>query len=143
MTFLTRASRMFPELSSNIMDIFDEGRDWGNGWTTRLPAANVTESDKAFNLELAAPGLEKQDFNLSIDNQQLTVSCEKEEKSESKDKQYTRREFSYRSFSRSFMLPDTVDADKIKGSYKDGVLKIELPKKETAIRTPRKQISVG
>lgn len=134
---------MFPELSSNLMDIFDEGRDWGNGWTTRLPAANVTESDKAFNLELAAPGLEKQDFNLSIDNQQLTVSCEKEEKSESKDKQYTRREFSYRSFSRSFMLPDTVDADKIKGSYKDGVLKIELPKKETAIRTPRKQISVG
>ena len=143
MTLLTRASRMFPEFSSSLMDFFNEDRDLGNGWTTKLPAANITESDKAFNLELAAPGLEKGDFDLSVDNQQLTVSCEKEDKSETKDEQYTRKEFNYRSFSRSFVLPEVVDAEKIKASYKEGVLKIELPKKETAIKAPKKQISVG
>ena len=143
MTLLTRASRMFPEFSSNLTDLFNEGHEWGNGWTTKLPAANIAESDKAFNIELAAPGLEKGDFDLSIDNQLLNISCEKEEKSESKDEQYTRKEFSYRSFNRSFRLPEVVDAEKIKASYKDGVLKIELPKKETAIKAPKKQISVG
>ena len=143
MTLLTRASRMFPEFPSGLMDFFSEGRDWGNGWTSKLPAVNITESDKAFNLELAAPGLEKKDFNLSIDNQQLTVSCEKEEKTETEEEQYTRKEFSYRSFTRSFTLPDSVEAEKIKAAYKDGVLRIELPKKETTVKTPRKQISVG
>jgi len=143
MTLLTKASRMFPEFPSGLMDFFNEGRDWGNGWTSKLPAVNITESDKVFNLELAAPGLEKKDFNLTIDNQQLTISCEKEEQSESKKEQYTRKEFSYQSFSRSFILPDSVDAEKIKASYKEGVLKVELPKKETAIKAPRKQISVG
>ncbi len=134
---------MFPDFPSSLMDFFNEGRDWGNGWTNKLPAANITEGDKAFNLELAAPGLEKEDFDLSIDNQLLTVSCQKEEQSESKDKQYTRKEFSYRSFSRSFVLPESVDAEKINASYRDGVLNIELPKKETALKQPRKQISVG
>ena len=143
MTLLTRASRMFPDFSSNLMDIFNEGKDWGNGWTSKLPAANITESDNAFNLELAAPGLEKEDFDLSIDNQHLTISCQKEEKTESTEEKYTRKEFSYQSFSRSFMLPDSVDAEKISAAYKDGVLKVELPKKETAIKTPKKQISVG
>jgi HSP20 family protein len=125
------------------MDFFNEGRELGNGWTSKLPAVNITESDKAFGLELAAPGLEKGDFNLSVDNQQLTISCEKEEKSESKEEQFTRKEFSYQSFSRSFMLPDSVDAEKIKASYRDGVLKVAIPKKETIVKAPRKQISVG
>ena len=134
---------MLPEFPSGLMDFFNENRDWGNGWSSKMPAANITESDKAFYLELAAPGLEKRDFNLSIDNQQLTISCEKEEKSESKQEHYTRKEFSYQSFSRSFMLPDSIDAEKIKASYKEGVLKIDLPKKVSAVKTPRKQISVG
>jgi HSP20 family protein len=114
MTLLTRASQMFPDFSTSLMGFFNEDRDWGNGWTSKLPAANITESDKAFNIELAAPGLDKDDFELTIDNQQLTISCEKHEENESKKDQYSRKEFSYESFRRSFMLPDTVNADKIK-----------------------------
>jgi HSP20 family protein len=143
MTLLTRASQMFPDFSSSLMDLFNEDRDWGNGWTSKLPAANITESEKAFNIELAAPGLGKDDFNLTIDNQQLSIGCEKEEKKESKKDQYSRKEFSYESFRRSFMLPESVNADKIKAVYKDGVLTVELPKKETTIKTPMKKISVG
>ncbi len=143
MTLLTRASQMFPDFSSSLMDFFNEDRDWGNGWTSRLPAANITESEKTFNIELAAPGLGKDDFNLTIDNQQLSIGCEKEEKKESKKDQYSRKEFSYESFRRSFMLPESVNADKIKAVYKDGVLTVELPKKETTIKTPMKKISVG
>jgi HSP20 family protein len=134
---------MVPDLSSSLMDFFNEGRDWGNGWNTRLPATNITEGDKAYYLEIAAPGLQKDDFNLSVDNQQLTISCQREEKSESKEEQYTRREFNYSSFTRSFVLPESVNSDRIKASYKDGVLKIEIPKKEATIKTPRKQISVS
>ncbi len=143
MTLLTRTSQMFPDLSTGLMGFFNEDRDWGNGWTSKLPAANITENDKAFNIELAAPGLDKDDFELTIDNQQLTISCEKQEENESKKDQYYRKEFSYESFRRSFMLPDTVNADKIKAAYKDGVLTVELPKKEMAIKSPRKQISVS
>lgn len=143
MTLLTRASQMFPDLSTGLMGFFNEDPDWGNGWTSKLPAVNITERDKAFNIELAAPGLDKDDFELTIDNQQLTISCEKQEENESKKDQYYRKEFSYESFRRSFMLPDTVNADKIKAAYKDGVLTVELPKKEMAIKSPRKQISVS
>ncbi len=140
---LLRASRMFPDFSSSLTDFFNESHDWGNGWTTKLPAANIAESDKAINIELAAPGLDKEDFDLSVDNQILSISCDKEEKSEIKEEQYTRKEFSYRSFSRSFRLPNIINTEKIKASYQDGVLKIELPKKDTAIKAPKKQISVG
>ncbi len=143
MRLLTRASQMFPDFSSSLMDLFNEDRDWGNGWASKLPAANITENDKAFSLELAAPGLDKDDFDLAIDNQQLTISCEKQKDQESKTDQYTRKEFSYESFRRSFMLPETVNADKIKAVYKNGVLTVELPKKETSIKIPKKQISVG
>ena len=143
MTLLTRASQMFPDFNSSLTDFFNEDQDWGNGWKSRLPAANITESDKAFSIELAAPGLGKDDFNLTIDNQQLSIGCEKEEKKESKKDQYSRKEFSYESFKRSFMLPETVNPDKIKAAYKDGVLTVELPKKEATIITPRKKISVG
>jgi HSP20 family protein len=143
MTLLTKASRMFPDFSSNLMDFFNEDRDWGNGWTSKVPAANITEHEKSFSLDLAAPGLEKDDFEITIDNQQLTISCEKEHKTEETKDEYTRKEFSYESFSRSFVLPDSVNSDGIEASYKDGVLTVELPKKETAIKMPRKQISVG
>ncbi|WP_020530975.1 Hsp20/alpha crystallin family protein [Flexithrix dorotheae] len=97
-----------------------------------IPAVNIQENDKEFNIELAAPGLDKKDFKIEIDHGVLTISTEKENKVEEKDKagNYTRREFSYHSFRRSFQLPDTVNADDIKAGYDNGLLNITLPKRE-------------
>ena len=105
------------------------------------PAVNIQENEKQFTLELAAPGLKKDDFNINLDNQVLTISKEaKEQKEEVKDN-YTRKEFVYNSFSRSFRLPKIILADKIKADYKDGILTLSLPKDEKATLT--RQISVN
>ena len=105
------------------------------------PAVNILEDEKQFTLELAAPGLKKDDFNINLDNNTLTISKEsKEEKEEVKDN-YTRKEFVYNSFSRSFRLPKFILAEKIKAEYKDGILKVSLPKDEKATLT--RQISVN
>ena len=108
-------------------DIFDSAKRSsfiGNS----LPAVNVKETDKGFELEVAAPGMKKEDFKIELDNNMLGISSEtKAEKTEDKDK-YTRREFSYSSFRRTFTLPKNVDAEKIMANYEDGVLKIEIPR---------------
>ena len=142
MTLLTRVSHLFPEFPGNLGNIFSDDRQWGNGWTLKVPAANITENDKEFNLELAVPGMKKEDFKIGIENQQLNISCEQKENKETNDEQYTLREFSYESFNRSFMLPESVNAEGIKANYAEGVLKIVLPKKELAKIAPKKQIKV-
>ena len=83
-----------------------------------VPAVNINETDKEFELELAAPGLKKNDFKVNIDRNVLTVSTEKKEEKEEKDKNFTRKEFSYHSFSRSFTLPESVNQEKIDAKYK-------------------------
>lgn len=98
-----------------------------------VPAVNINETDKEFELELAAPGLKKNDFKVNIDRNVLTVSTEKKEEKEEKDKNFTRKEFSYHTFSRSFTLPESVNQDKIDAKYTDGVLKLVLPKKDEVI----------
>jgi HSP20 family protein len=98
-----------------------------------VPAVNINETDKEFELELAAPGLKKNDFKVNIDRNVLTVSTEKKEEKEEKDKNFTRKEFSYHSFSRSFTLPESVNQEKIDAKYTDGVLKLVLPKKDEVI----------
>lgn len=111
-----------------------------------LPAVNVKETNSAFELELAVPGMKKEDFRIELDNDTLTISCEKENANEEKDKEgnYTRREFSYQSFSRSFRVPEnTVLADKISANYKDGILCITVPKSEQSISKAPKQIKVS
>lgn len=142
MTMLTRVSPLFPEFPGSLGDFFSEDREWGNGWILRVPAANITENDEEFDVELAVPGLKKEDFKIAIENQQLTISCVQKEKKETKNEQYTRREYSYESFNRSFILPEAVNADNISANYADGVLKIVLPKKELAKIEPKKQIKV-
>ena len=111
MTLLTKAHQLLPGFSTSFMDFFNEDRNWGNGWTTKVPAANITEHEKEFHLELAAPGLEKDDFQITIDNGQLSISCEKQQENESKGDQYSRKEFSYESFKRSFVLPESVNSE--------------------------------
>lgn len=96
-----------------------------------LPAMNVREEEKEFMVELAAPGLKKEDFNIILDNGILTVSAEKENRKEEEKEGFINREFSYDSFMRSVSIPESVDEDKeISAKYEDGVLKLKLFKKE-------------
>jgi HSP20 family protein len=108
-----------------------------------VPEANILETEKEFKVELAAPGLEKKDFQIEIDNNLLKISVEKEEKKEENKENYHRREFCYNSFYRSFTLPDNLMADKINATYTDGVLHIHMPKKEPVVAKATKQIKVG
>lgn len=107
------------------------------------PKVNIREDDDNYYVEVAAPGMKKEDFNLSLDNDVLTISSEIKEEKENRNGNYTRREFSYSSFSRSFTLPELAEADKIEAKYKDGILNIIMPKKEEAKRKPVKTIKIS
>lgn len=104
---------------------------------TRVPAVNITESDRGFKIELAAPGLKKSDFKINVDKNVMSISVEKTEEKTDESNVYSKKEFSYTSFSRSFTLPDTVDYSNIDASYQDGVLAIAIGKKEEAIVAKR------
>jgi HSP20 family protein len=133
------------------------GRDmndfFGQTALQNVPAVNVVEHADGFRIEVAAPGLKKEDFKLNLNHNNLTISAYQEEKqeqpaSDSKDGQsgqerYARREFSYTSFQRTFMLPSSVDADQIQATYEEGVLKIAIPKREEAKVKPPRQIEIG
>jgi HSP20 family protein len=107
-----------------------------------MPAVNVNESDSKFEIEVAAPGLTKKDFNITVDNGVLTISSEREEEKEDKKKDYTRREFSYSAFSRSFTMPENVNQEDIKASYEDGILRLHVAKKDLEKIKSRKAIEV-
>ena len=112
---------------------------------TSLPAVNVKEDDNEFMIEVAAPGMRKDDFKVHLDNGRLTISSErKEEKTEGEKDNYTRKEFSYQSFQRTFNVPaEVVDGDKIHAKYADGILHISLPKREEIKPKPAKQIAIS
>ncbi len=134
----------FPSLFSEFFDrdLFDMANTGFNDST--MPAVNIKEGKDDFEVEVAAPGMKKDDFKIELDNNLLVISSEKEEKNEEKESgEFTRREFSYQSFRRSFTLPKTIEDKKIKASYKDGVLSIRLPKKEEAKEKPRRMIEIG
>ena len=136
MAIIRRESTGFPSLMEDFFNDF---------LTTRTqistPAVNVRETDNEFHIEVAAPGMSKGDFNINVENNVLTISAEKEEKKESEEK-YSRREFSYASFQRSFTLPNYVEAEKIGASYKDGVLDINIPKKDETKTKPSRRIEI-
>lgn len=102
--------------------------------TSRVPAVNISETENEFHIELASPGLKKEDFKLSLDKNVLSISADKkaENREESKNKKYNRREYSYSSFVRSFTLPETADLSKIEAIYEDGILKVAVSKREEA-----------
>lgn len=145
---------MLPMLRKNretVPSFIDEffGKDWMDSiFSDRpgisTPAVNVKETDNEFMIEVAAPGLDKKDFKVDVDNNVLSISSEKEYKGEEKEEgRYMRREFGYATFSRSFSLPEAVDSEKIKAKHKDGILMITIPKKEEARRKPPKQIEIS
>jgi HSP20 family protein len=107
-----------------------------------VPAVNITENKDSYNVSLAAPGLKKDDFNIAVDGNMLTISSEKEENKEETDKKFTRKEYSYSSFSRSFTLPEEINKEHIEAKYEDGVLNISLPRKEEAKKPTAKMVAV-
>jgi HSP20 family protein len=113
---------------------------------TTLPAVNIREDDNEYVVELAAPGMTKKDFNIELENDILTITSEKKKEVEDKDQEdnFYRKEFSYQSFQRSFRFPqDMVNAEKINANYKDGILRLTLPKLEEKKTKPRKQIAIS
>lgn len=124
------------DLLSNVMD---------DHTGISIPAVNVMENNDEFKIEVAAPGLEKKDFKIDLENNLLTISSEKEFQNEEGDKdgKFMRREFSYSSFKRTFTMPQSVNADKISAKHKDGILYISIPKKEEAKQKPPRQISIA
>ncbi|RWX02560.1 Hsp20/alpha crystallin family protein [Flavobacterium cerinum] len=109
-----------------------------------VPQVNIKENEQAFELELVAPGQKKEDFNIEIENELLTISTEaKTEKIEQEEGKFTRREFRISSFKRAFTLPETVKADEINAAYKDGILTLTLPKKEEALPKAKRMIEIS
>ncbi|MFW5777874.1 MAG: Hsp20/alpha crystallin family protein [Bacteroidota bacterium] len=145
---------MLPTLKRRVSlpSVFDEffGSDMMNSINFEdrhpayVPAVNVLENGDRFAIELMAPGREKGDFDLHLEDDVLTISSEKEyQHDEEKDGTFMRREFGYSQFKRSFTLPDTADQENIAANYKNGVLHISIPKKEEAKQQPARQIQIS
>lgn len=140
-------SLTFPMWSSWIDDFFN--RDLSSVFPQNfnmgisLPMVNIRETSDAYFVEMAVPGLKKSDFQIALDNQLLSISTEIQDQNEQKEDNYTRREFGYSAFKRSFTLPETVNESLIKANYNDGILSIHLPKKEEAKQKPARSIKIS
>ncbi len=128
-------------MSPFFSDVFDD-----SFFSTRnretLPAANIAETDKSFSIELAVPGYKKEDFKVKVDKDMLTISAETKSETSDKGKEYTRKEYNYSSFARSFRLPDNVKDDAISAKYDNGILQLNLPKSNVQV-TATKEIKVA
>ena len=134
----------------SLFDRFFDGEmfDWSNrnfsNTNTTLPSVNIKENPDAFTVEVAAPGFDKNDFKLELNHNTLTVSSEKKVESETKENEvFTKREFSYQSFSRSFTLPMSADGERISANYENGILLVSIPKKEEAKPKPSRMIEIS
>jgi len=107
----------------------------------RVPAVNISESENNYHVELAAPGLKKEDFKLNLERNQLTISVEQTAENTDEQKNYSKREYSYSSFVRSFTLPESADHGQIEATYTDGILRIDIAKREEA-KAVRRQIEI-
>jgi len=112
------------------------------GCNTNSPAVNVSEDDKGYTIEVAAPGIARKAFNLEIENDVLTISTEKKENKDEQKQNFLRREFNYQTFKRSFQLPETIDQEQIKATHDAGILTLSLPKKEAEVQKAPRQIEV-
>ncbi len=143
---IIKYKNQFPSLLNTIIN--NEVEDWAHKNHTvtgaTLPSVNIKENNKAFTVEVAAPGFDKKDFTIELNNNLLTISSEKQYENEIKeDEHFSKREFNYQSFTRSFTLPKLVESDTITATYKNGILSINIPKKEEVKPKPAKRISVS
>lgn len=143
----TNSNTSFPTLSNWLDDIFNRdlpavfASNFNTGMT--LPKVNIKETADAFVVDMAVPGLQKSDFQVDLENEVLSISTHINEEDEQKEINYTRREFGYSSFKRTFTLPESVNEDKIDASYNNGILSILLPKKEEAKQKPPRTIAIS
>jgi len=138
-----KEKRFFPSIVDEFFgrDFMPDLFEFQTG--VNLPSVNIIEGKDDYKIEVAAPGLEKKDFRIDLDNNVLTITSEREDKKEEEKERYMRREFSYSSFKRSFALPQSVDSANISATHKDGILSIMIPKKEEAKVKPTKQIDIN
>ena len=135
-----RNGSLLPGFSDVFDSIFND-TFFNDRMVTRVPAVNISESENNYHVELAAPGLKKEDFKLNLERNQLTISVEQSSNHEDNQKNYSKREYSYSSFVRSFTLPDSADDSQINATYSDGILRIDIAKREEA-KTLRRQIDI-
>ncbi len=140
MNLLRKQSPFFPSLVDEFVN-----KDWNielPSLSTTLPAVNIIEKEKEYKIELAVPGMRKDHFEIEMEEGILSISANRDEEKTSEKGKFTRREFSYNSFRRSFTIPESVDPAKIDANYAKGVLFISLPKRKEALPQPKKLISI-
>ena len=131
----------FTSLFDSVLN--DDFSGWfNNAYTVTKPAVNIIDSKDSFRIEVAAPGMNKNDFELSVNNDVLTIKAHKENSTEEKNERFTRKEFSSQSFERSFTLNDEIEIEKIEAQYNDGILNITLPKLEEVKKEVKRTIEI-
>ena len=146
MTLIRTSDRLYPAFFNNLFS--RELMDWNNaGFSAEdstLPAVNVLEDENQIQIEVAAPGMKKEDFKIDLENNRLTVSAEKSEEKNESNGRYARKEFCYNSFSRQFNVPvETINGEQIQASYLDGILLLTLPKREELRPKPARKIEIN
>jgi HSP20 family protein len=146
MSQLVKKNDSFPGIRNFFNDFFDADRFFSPVFldiSKNVPAVNVKELDTKFELEFSVPGFKKSDFKIEVENGILKVSAEKKEETSEEKKNYTKKEFSYNSISRSFVLPETANENQINAEYKDGILILTVDKKADAPKSSKKEISIS
>ena len=145
MSLIKSNKNRFP-FNNILADFFDRESVFNDDFFNlekSLPAMNVKENDTDFEIELASPGFNKKDFEITMNDDVLEISAQKSEEEDEKEDEYTRKEFNYRSFRRSLQLPKTVDDTKnVKATYKNGILTLQLMKREEAKEKSKRTIEV-
>ena len=139
---LERRNLLMPSMENFFNDFFNNDL-LSREFAGYVPSVNITENDKSYSIEVSAPGFEKKDFNVRVEDGVLTISGEHKTEKNEKDKNFVRREFNYGSFTRSFNLIDSVDEEKIDAKYENGIVKLELPKNEKTKAKNVKQIEIS
>jgi HSP20 family protein len=135
-----RNSSLLPGFSDVFDSVFND-TFFNDGMVARVPAVNISEMENKYHVELAAPGLKKEDFKLNLDRNVLNIAVEQTAGQEDSQKNYSKREYSYSSFVRSFTLPESADDSQINASYTDGILRVDIAKREEA-KSIRRQIEI-
>lgn len=148
---LIRRNENYPTWSNFFNEFFNhDWADWShNNYSesnSTLPSVNIKETEDLFEVEMAVPGMAKEDFKIELNNNYLTISAEKKSEKEEKPKKeerFTRREFHYKSFTRSFTLPEVVESERIEAKYDNGILRLSIPKRDEAKPKPSKLIDIS
>ncbi len=142
MTLIRKNYVDFPAIGNWIEDIFSKDLEVVSRFKGTIPAVNIRESNDCFLVEVAAPGFVKENFDIDLDNNVLTISSIKNDEIEKVEGTYTKREFNYSEFKRSFTLPETADCEKIEAKYEKGILEVRILKKEEANIQPKRKIEI-